>query len=385
MQNNFIVKNTMIFSFFIQIVTLIIGVIAQFIKVPNHKNILKNALLLENIVQFIEATFYLWFIYFYKNNVDKVDIAKYRFYDWFLTTPTMILSIIIYFHYNNLFDPHTEEVGDIHFEEDLHNYCFSGMHAQHQTTFASNYLDLVNVDSLYQEELIEQSIKRLVLHEVGHTLGLNHNFKGSTLLSISEIKDQKIVLEKGLCNSVMEYPAINIASNIDDQTLYYDTVPGLYDHWAIEFGYSTFSDSLEKDGLQKILSKSINPDLAFANDADDMRYPGKGIDPFAMINDLTNEPVQYSVERMDLIISLIYKIKDKYSIEDESFQRLKNAFSTLLVEYRNCLSTISRQIGGVEVNRSFFDPKKDQAVIVNKPQKPDGYQPQDWVRPKMTQ
>ena len=243
------------------------------------------------------------------------------------------------------------------------------MHAQHQTTFASNYLDLVNVDSLYQEELIEQSIKRLVLHEVGHTLGLNHNFKGSTLLSISEIKDQKIVLEKGLCNSVMEYPAINIASNIDDQTLYYDTVPGLYDHWAIEFGYSTFSDSLEKDGLQKILSKSINPDLAFANDADDMRYPGKGIDPFAMINDLTNEPVQYSVERMDLIISLIYKIKDKYSIEDESFQRLKNAFSTLLVEYRNCLSTISRQIGGVEVNRSFFDPKKDQ----NPPFKPISY------------
>jgi len=272
-------------------------------------------------------------------------------------------------HYNNLFDSHTEKVDDIHIEEDLHNYCFSGMHAQHQTTFASNYLDLVNLDSLYQEELIEQSIKRLVLHEVGHTLGLNHNFKGSTLLSMSEIKDQKIVLEKGLCNSVMEYPAINIASNIDDQTLYYDTVPGLYDHWAIEFGYSTFSDSLEKEGLQKILSKSINPDLAFANDADDMRYPGKGIDPFAMINDLTNEPVQYSVERMDLIISLIYKIKDKYSIEDESFQRLKNAFSTLLVEYRNCLSTISRQIGGVEVNRSFFDPNKDQ----NPPFKPISY------------
>lgn len=101
MQNNFIVKNTMIFSFFMQIITLIIGVIAQFIKIADHKIILKNALLLENIVQFIEATFYLWFIYFYKKNVDKVDIAKYRYYDWFLTTPTMILSIIIYFHYNN--------------------------------------------------------------------------------------------------------------------------------------------------------------------------------------------------------------------------------------------------------------------------------------------
>ena len=85
MQNSLIVKNTMIFSFFIQIVTLIIGVFAQFIKVPSYKYILKNALLLENIIQFIEAMFYLWFIYFYKKNVDKVDIAKYRYYDWFLT------------------------------------------------------------------------------------------------------------------------------------------------------------------------------------------------------------------------------------------------------------------------------------------------------------
>ena len=205
-----------------------------------------------------------------------------------------------------------------------------------------------------KKRLVNESIVQLVLHEVGHTLGLNHNFKGSTLLSLNETKDLNIVLEKGLCNSVMEYPAINISKNIESQTLYYDTVPGIYDHWAIEFAYSVFPDSIEKKELNKILSKSNNPDLAFANDADDMRSPGKGIDPYAMINDLTNQPVQHSVERMDLINSLIYKLKDNYSIEGESYQRLKNAFSTLLVEYRNCLSTISRQIGGVEINRSFF-------------------------------
>ena len=274
-------------------------------------------------------------------------------------------------HYNDLFIEN-ESYENLHIEDNLHDYCLSGMHAQHQTTFGSNYLDLLNLDSLYQEDLIKQSIKRLVLHEVGHTLGLNHNFKGSTLLSISETKDIDIVLEKGLCNSVMEYPAINIASNIDNQTLYYDTVPGLYDHWAIQFGYSVFPDSLEQKEIKEILLKSGDPDLAFANDADDMRYPGKGIDPFAMINDLTNEPVQYSVERMDLIISLIYKLKDKYSIEDESYQRLKNAFSTLLVEYRNCLATISRQIGGVEINRSFFNPNINQ----NPPLQPISYNDQ---------
>jgi len=96
-----IVKNTMYISFIIQIVTLVIGVSAQFIKLKPHQLILKQALFLENFVQLIEGTFYFWFIYFYKKNVDKIDIAKYRYYDWFLTTPTMILSTIAFFYYNN--------------------------------------------------------------------------------------------------------------------------------------------------------------------------------------------------------------------------------------------------------------------------------------------
>ena len=97
----YLVKDTMYISFIAQIITLIIGINAQFINLePTHK-ILKHALALENIVQFIEGSFYFWFIYFYTKNVDLIDIAKYRYYDWFLTTPTMILSSIAYFSYNN--------------------------------------------------------------------------------------------------------------------------------------------------------------------------------------------------------------------------------------------------------------------------------------------
>ena len=96
-----IVKKTMIISFIAQISTLLIGISAQFIKLQSNQIILKQALALENIVQFIEGSFYLWFLYFYTKNVDLVDIAKYRYYDWYLTTPTMILSSIAYFSYNN--------------------------------------------------------------------------------------------------------------------------------------------------------------------------------------------------------------------------------------------------------------------------------------------
>ena len=96
-----IVKKTMIISFIAQLITLFIGISAQFIKLEPTQIILKQALALENIVQFIEGSFYLWFLYFYTKNVDLVDIAKYRYYDWYLTTPTMILSSIAYFEYNN--------------------------------------------------------------------------------------------------------------------------------------------------------------------------------------------------------------------------------------------------------------------------------------------
>jgi bacteriorhodopsin len=96
-----IVKKTMIISFIAQLLTLFIGISAQFIKLQPNQIILKQALALENIVQFIEGAFYLWFLYFYTKNVDVVDIAKYRYYDWYLTTPTMILSSIAYFAYNN--------------------------------------------------------------------------------------------------------------------------------------------------------------------------------------------------------------------------------------------------------------------------------------------
>ena len=91
-------------SFISQIIILFIGVSAQFLNLNTKDLVLKDALMLENIVQFIEGTFYLWFIYFYLNNVDKVDIAKYRYYDWFFTTPTMILSTIVFFKYNNTKD-----------------------------------------------------------------------------------------------------------------------------------------------------------------------------------------------------------------------------------------------------------------------------------------
>jgi len=102
MNSDFIVKDSLVLSFFIQIITLIFGLlIVFFITVSPSNRLIREALILENCVQIIEGSFYIWFIYFYTKNVDKEDIAKYRYYDWFFSTPLMIISTVAYFHYNN--------------------------------------------------------------------------------------------------------------------------------------------------------------------------------------------------------------------------------------------------------------------------------------------
>ena len=60
--------------------------------------------------------------------------------------------------------------------------------------------------------------------------GLSHNMHASTMLSPEELKDPSVVAENGMCNTVMEYPAINFARNKEDQTLFYDDNPGPYDY-----------------------------------------------------------------------------------------------------------------------------------------------------------
>ncbi len=87
------------------------------------------------------------------------------------------------------------------------------------------------------EEFVGQAIKHIVMHEVGHSLGLRHNFKASTMLKIDQLNDTTITHVKGLVGSVMDYSPINIAPKGKKQGDYYSTTIGPYDYWAIEYAY----------------------------------------------------------------------------------------------------------------------------------------------------
>ena len=234
-----------------------------------------------------------------------------------------------------------------------HNNCYAAKYQQIENYFGKNYIKSFNLSSELEKKLVKQSLKRLVLHEVGHTLGLSHNFKGSLLLTNDELNNKSIVEEKGICSSVMEYPAINIAADSANQGLFFDVKPGVYDIWAIEFGYSSYqTKEKEKESISKILSRSIEKELAFANDAFDMRSPGKGTDPDAMIYDLSSDPIQHSVDKIYMILKIAKNLKENYTKSNDTYEELYRSYRTLLFSYYQSLNIISRRIGGVKVDLS---------------------------------
>ena len=198
--------------------------------------------------------------------------------------------------------------------------------------------------------LMKESIYYLALHEVGHTLGLQHNMKASQLHPVDEVHQASLTEEEGLTGSVMDYPAVNVAPPGVEQGQYYTTRPGPYDVWAIEYGYTP---DASEDELDSILARSTEPELAFGNDADDMRAPGKAIDPRVMVGDMSRESIEYAEGRMELIGELFGDLREKYEDPGQSYQELRNAFLAVTGQHAQMAAVLSRYVGGIYVDRAF--------------------------------
>jgi Met-zincin/Domain of unknown function (DUF5117) len=232
--------------------------------------------------------------------------------------------------------------------------CTLGSELKAQFTSGLTTLEAAGASPAEIKELHKQFLYYLMLHEMGHTMGLNHNMKASQMLSPSEVHNKEITRRLGLQGSVMDYPAVNVSLDRNKQGDYYTTKAGPYDWWAIEYGYTPFSPAEEKAGLKKILDRSTEPGNTFGNDADDMRSPGAGgIDPRVMINDMSNDMVAYADERFQLVNNLMGKLKDKYSKPGQSYAELRSRYGNLNGQRFGMAQSVSRFIGGVMVDRSF--------------------------------
>jgi hypothetical protein len=233
-------------------------------------------------------------------------------------------------------------------------FCSAG-HVMHENLqLGTAVLQASGATDLEMEGIKKEGMKSLIMHEVGHTLGLNHNMKASMLYSPEQLADANFIKGKALTGSVMDYAGINITNDRSKQGQYYDMAVGPYDVWAIEFGYKPFKNDAERNAL---LERSAEPQLIFGNDADDMRAPGKAIDPRVMIGDLSSDQITYSINRFELVNDMMKNLKSRFTKKGETFEELRRAFYTLHNQTRVAGGVVSRFIGGVYVDRATFGQK----------------------------
>ncbi|MFM8284161.1 MAG: zinc-dependent metalloprotease [Planctomycetaceae bacterium] len=203
-----------------------------------------------------------------------------------------------------------------------------------------------------KEKLVVQGLKLVAMHEVGHTLGLRHNFKGSALRSLADFNDTAKTAAQGGTTSVMDYVPANIMPKGRTQGDYYTAKLGPYDVWAIEYGYKPFAASSpvgELPELQKIASRSGEPELAYATDEDTQ---SNDPDPLSNRFDLGSDPLEFAKARAELVAQLMPQIVERMTPEGKGYERVRQAFGVLLSAHGKAMMFAARLVGGLHTSRS---------------------------------
>jgi hypothetical protein len=198
------------------------------------------------------------------------------------------------------------------------------------------------------ESFIGPMLAELVCHEVGHTLGLRHNFKGSATYTMVEINSKELKGQKPNCASVMDYLPINM--NFKDGEVQGDyTMIGVgpYDIWAIEYGYTQ-----DEKELKSILERVAEPELQYGTDEDTY-----GPDPFARRYDLSKEPLDYANNQIRIAKHNRDRIIEKLVKDGDSWSKVRRAYEMTLSLQMRAVSTMGNWLGGAFIYR---DKKGDK-------------------------
>ncbi|HEX7182115.1 MAG TPA: zinc-dependent metalloprotease [Thermoanaerobaculia bacterium] len=200
------------------------------------------------------------------------------------------------------------------------------------------------------DEFIGQGIKWVTMHEVGHTLGLDHNFRASAATPFEKIHDREWTRQHGLASSVMDYTPINIAPPGKEDGHFFDSRVGPYDIWAISYGYTP-----DPERARQLARLGGQPGHDYMME-EHLDTPG-ALDPTLARGDLSRDPLAWSQERAEIYDHLLSRLPDLALRDNESYAEMTPAFDVLVGSMVDVLVPALRTIGGQYQNNDHVgDP-----------------------------
>ncbi len=175
-------------------------------------------------------------------------------------------------------------------------------------------------------------IRQVSAHEVGHTLGLQHNYLASTY-------------DRG---SVMDYPAprVQVKGGEIDLSQAYATGPGAYDVWAIHWGYGIFPAASEKDSLTTIVADGLKKGYLYLSDGD--ARPENSADPRTSLWDDAETPNLFLQRQMDARRIALARFGLRNIRDGEPLAILQDRFPLLYFFHRFAVNGVTKTLGGLE-------------------------------------
>ncbi|MBI3147519.1 MAG: zinc-dependent metalloprotease [Betaproteobacteria bacterium] len=229
--------------------------------------------------------------------------------------------------------------------------CHFAEHAADEAEFTLELLEAraeLNPDSPEADRFVNDYVKEVIMHEVGHTLGLRHNFRASTIFTAEQLRDPEFVRKNGTAGSVMDYTPFNIPVQGEAASEYIQTTLGPYDYWAIEYAYKPIAPEQERTELARIAARSTEPWLAYGTDEDSsLGGAPQGMDPTVNVFDLGADPLAFYQRRLRISRELWGRLQKRELAAGEDYGVLRRNLEAGFRALGRAVGPASKFIGGV--------------------------------------
>lgn len=217
----------------------------------------------------------------------------------------------------------------------------------------------------FKDEVMGQLIRFVSSHEVGHTLGLPHNFGSSVAYPVDSLRSPSFTKRMGgTAPSIMDYARFNyIAQPGDEGVVLYPGV-GEYDKWAVKWGYTWFDNQTPEEEAKTLnkwtIERAGNPIYFYG------QQTGNPIDPRAQSEDLGDDAVkasQYGIANLKRILPNI----EKWTYEEgKPYDNLKELYGEVLGQWNRYMGHVRSNIGGIYENDKTYEQKGPVYTHVDK-------------------
>ncbi len=202
------------------------------------------------------------------------------------------------------------------------------------------------------DDLIGETMRRVISHEIGHALGLPHNMQSSSAYPVDSLRSGRFTQKYGIATTIMEYARQNYIAQPGDDNIRFIRQLGPYDLYSVNWGYRLIPNARtpedEKETLDSwIMEKSGDPIYRFAGST--------GYDPSAQTEDLGDDPVKASTYGLLNLKRVVPELMEWTYTKGEGYQDLEEIYGELIGMWSRYSRHVATNIGGVYQNRKSAD------------------------------